>query len=142
LMLEKNALNAVVEFLKPDHFYKESHRWIYDAILSLFKASEPVDMRTVVNQLRKEGKLDLIHEHNAGNGTYYVAYLTSKVSSSANVEYHARVIVEMAIKRTLIEISSEIQQNAYEDTTDVFELLDKTEQAMLTFVRTTITCGT
>jgi replicative DNA helicase len=126
LMLEKNALNAVVEFLKPEHFYKDSHKEIYDAIIELFKSSEPVDMRTVVHQLRKKGKLELIE----GNGAFYIAELTSKVSSAANVEYHARVVVEMAIKRELIQIASQIHHNAYEDTTDVFELLDKAEQSI------------
>src|SRR5688572_2392647 len=126
LMLEKNALNAVVEFLKPEHFYKEAHQEIYSAILTLFKASEPVDMRTVVHQLRKNAKLELIE----GNGAYYIAELTSKVSSAANIEYHARIIIEMAIKRNLIEIASQIHTDAYEDTTDVFELLDKTEQSI------------
>lgn len=124
LMLEKNALNAVVEFLKPEHFYVEAHKEIYTAIIELFKSSEPVDMRTVVNQLRKHGKLELV------NGAYYIAELTSKVSSAANIEYHARVIIEMAIKRELIQIASQIHHNAYEDTTDVFELLDKTEQSI------------
>jgi replicative DNA helicase len=124
LMLEKNALNAVVEFLKPEHFYDDRHKEIYTAIIDLFKASEPVDMRTVVNQLRKTGKIELT------GGAYYIAELTSKVSSTANIEYHARVIMEMAIKRTLIEVASQIQHNAYEDTTDVFELLDKTEQSI------------
>jgi replicative DNA helicase len=124
LMLEKNALNAVVEFLKPEHFYKESHKEIYDAIVTLFKESEPVDMRTVVNQLRKSGKLELI------GGAYYIAELTAKVSSAANIEYHARVIIEMAIKRDLIQIASQIHHDAYEDVTDVFELLDKTEQSI------------
>jgi len=124
LMLEKNALNAVVEFLKPEHFYSEQHKEIYTAIIDLFKSSDPVDMRTVVNQLRKSGKIELI------GGAYYIAELTSKVSSAANIEYHARVIMEMAIKRELIQVASEIHHNAYEDTTDVFELLDKTEQSI------------
>ncbi|HYC86537.1 MAG TPA: DnaB-like helicase N-terminal domain-containing protein, partial [Chryseosolibacter sp.] len=124
LMLEKNALNAVVEFLKPEHFYVDAHKEIYQAIIDLFKASEPVDMRTVVNQLRKNGKLELI------GGAYVIAELTAKVSSAANIEYHARVIIEMAIKRDLIQIASQIHQDAYEDTTDVFELLDKTEQSV------------
>ncbi|MBL7856566.1 MAG: replicative DNA helicase [Cyclobacteriaceae bacterium] len=124
LMLEKNALNAVVEFLKPEHFYSDAHKEIYTAIIDLFKASEPVDMRTVVNQLRKNGKIELI------GGAYYIAELTAKVSSAANIEYHARVIIEMAIKRNLIEIASQIHHDAYEDTTDVFELLDKTEQSV------------
>jgi replicative DNA helicase len=124
LMLEKSALNAVVEFLKPEHFYSESHREIYSSIIQLFKSSEPVDMRTVVNQLRKDGKIELV------GGAYYIAELTSKVSSAANIEYHARVIIEMAIKRDLIQIASQVHQDAYEDTSDVFELLDKTEQSI------------
>lgn len=124
LMLEKNSLNAVVEFLKPEHFYDDRHKEIYNAIIDLFKATEPVDMRTVVNQLRKNGKIEFV-----GNA-YYIAELTSKVSSAANIEYHARVIMEMAIKRTLIEVASQIHHDAYEDTTDVFELLDKTEQSV------------
>src|SRR5205085_4248468 len=121
LMLEKNALTAVIEFLRPDHFYVEAHKIIYEAIIDLFKTSDPVDMRTVVAQLRKNGKLELVE------GAYKIAELTSKVSSAANIEYHARIIIEMAIKRSLIEIASQVHTDAYEDTTDVFELLDKTE---------------
>ena len=122
LMLEKNALTAVVEFLRPEHFYSEQHREIYTAIIDLFKASQPVDMRTVVAQLRKVAKLELV------GGAYYIAELTSKVSSAANIEYHSRIIIEMAIKRDLIQIASQIHHDSYEDTTDVFELLDKAEQ--------------
>lgn len=124
LMLEKNALTAVIEFLRPEHFYLEAHKLIYEAIIDLFKNSEPVDMRTVVAQLRKNGKLELVE------GAYKIAELTSKVSSAANIEYHARIVIEMAIKRNLIEIASQIHHDAYEDTTDVFELLDKTEQGI------------
>ncbi len=124
LMLEKNALTAVIEFLRPEHFYTEQHKEIYTAIVDLFKTSEPVDMRTVVSQLRKNGKLEVV------GGAYFIAELTSKVSSAANIEYHARYIIEMAIKRELIQISSQIQRDAYEDTTDVFDLLDKTEQSV------------
>ena len=124
LMLEKNALTNVVEFLRPEHFYSEQHKEIYQAITDLFTASEPVDMRTVVAQLRKNGKLELV------GGAFYIAELTSKVSSAANIEYHSRIIIELAIKRELINISSQIQQDAYEDTNDVFELLDRTEQSI------------
>lgn len=124
LMLEKNALTAVIEFLRADHFYSEQHKEIFRAITDLFTNSEPVDMRTVVAQLRKNGKVELV------GGAYKIAELTSKVSSSANIEYHARIIIEMAIKRDLIQIASQIHSDAYEDTTDVFELLDKTEQSI------------
>ncbi|HNP95262.1 MAG TPA: replicative DNA helicase, partial [Cyclobacteriaceae bacterium] len=124
LMLEKNALTAVVEFLRPEHFYSDAHSEIYQAIIDLFKASDPVDMRTVVAQLRKNGKLEVV------GGAYAIAELTSKVSSAANIEYHSRIIIEMAIKRNLIEIASQVHHDAYEDTNDVFELLDKTEQSI------------
>src|SRR5882757_11504043 len=124
LMLEKNALTAVIEYLRPEHFYTEQHKEIYQAITDLFKTSQPVDMRTVVAQLRKNGRLEVV------GGAYYIAELTSKVSSAANIEYHARIIIEMAIKRDLIQIASQVHQDAYEDTTDVFELLDKTEQSI------------
>jgi len=123
-MLEKNALTAVIEFLRPEHFYSDQHKEIYAAIIDLFKASEPVDMRTVVTQLRKNGKLELV------GGAYYVAELTSKISSTANIEYHARIIIELAIKRELIQIASQVHHDAYEDTTDVFDLLDKTESSI------------
>ncbi|MBL3655783.1 replicative DNA helicase [Fulvivirga sediminis] len=124
LMLEKDALTTVIDILKPDSFYKDAHKEIYAAIVELFNNSEPVDMRTVANQLRKNGKVEV------AGGSYYLAELTSKVSSAANVEYHARVIIEMSIKRELIRVSSEIQHDAYEDTTDVFQLLDKTESSL------------
>ena len=124
LMLEKNALTAVIEFLRPEHFYVEQHKEIYQSITDLFKGSEPVDMRTVVAQLRKNGKLEVV------GGAYYIAELTSKVSSAANIEYHSRYIIEMAIKRELIQIASYLQREAYEDTMDVFDLLDKAEQSI------------
>ena len=124
LMLEKDALTAVIDILKPESFYKDAHQEIYKAILTLFNNSEPIDMLTVTAQLRKDGKLEMI------GGAYYITELTSKVNSAANIEYHARVITEQSIKRELIKISSEIQTEAYEDTTDVFNLLDKTEQSL------------
>jgi len=124
LMLEKNALTSVIEFLRPEHFYTPQHQDIFQAIMDLFHSSQPVDLRTVVAQLRKNGKLEFV------SGTVYIAELTSKVSSTSNIEYHSRLIIEKAIKRQLIDIASQMQQEAYEDTTDVFELLDKTEQSI------------
>nr|WP_246164367.1 replicative DNA helicase [Xanthovirga aplysinae] len=124
VMLEKDALTKVVDILKPASFYKEAHQKIYNAVVSLFNNSEPVDLLTVTSQLRKDGELEFV------GGALYLAELTTKVSSAANIEFHARIISEMSIKRELIRISSEIQQEAFEDTTDVFILLDKTEQAL------------
>jgi replicative DNA helicase len=124
LMLERDALTNVVEILRPESFYKEANKAIYEAILQLFNNSEPVDLLTVTNQLRKNGTLEF------AGGAYYITQLTTKVNSAANIEFHARIIAEQSIKRELIKVSSEIQHDAYEDTTDVFHLLDRTEQAL------------
>lgn len=132
LMLEKEPLANVIELLKPESFYKESHQLIFKAIQSLFIASEPVDLLTVNNQLKKTGELEL------AGGSAYLAQLTARVSSTSNVEYHARIIIEQFIKRQLIEISSEIQKQAYEDTSDVFHVLDKMEQQLFEIAESNI----
>ena len=121
LMLEKNAVNAVIDILTPEVFYKESHRLIYTAIKELFAKSEPIDILTVTNQLKSDGNLEVV------GGPYYISLLTNRVVSSANIEYHARIILQKYIQRQLIVISSEIIRDAYEDTTDVFELLNSAE---------------
>jgi replicative DNA helicase len=124
VMLERSALSAVIEILKPEHFYSLQHQDIYTAVLDLFKSSEPVDIRTVGAQLRKNGKIEII------GGMVYLMELTAQLSSAANVEYYARKVVEMSIKRELIQLASSVQQEGYEDTVDVFELLDKVEQSI------------
>lgn len=122
LMLEQEPLNSVIDVLKPEMFYKESHQEIYRAIHNLFNKSEPVDILTVTNELKLNGNLELV------GGAYYIAQLTNRVASSANTEYHARIILQKYIQRELIAVSSEIIKDAFEDTTDVFELLDKAEK--------------
>jgi replicative DNA helicase len=124
LMLEKDALTNVIDILKVESFYKDSHKVIFQAILDLFTESQPIDLLTVTSQLRKNGALEI------AGGAFAVTELTSKVASAANIEYHARIITEQSIKRELIKISGEIQKEAFEDTTDVFELLDKMEQSL------------
>lgn len=122
LMLEKSALAQVDSFIKSEDFYSEAHQVIFEAILDLSNNSRPVDMRTVVHQLRSNGKLDLV------GGAAYIAELTSKVSSAANIEYHGRIIIECSLKRKMIRVNSELIKAAYEDTTDVFELMEEAEQ--------------
>lgn len=117
-MLETEALMTVADLLRPEDFYIEQNRIIWEAIISLFKNDSPIDMRTVTNQLRTAGKLDLI------GGAFRVAELTSKIASAANIEYHARIVLEASIKRTLIQEASKIHVDAYDDGTDVFDLLD------------------
>lgn len=124
LMLERDALSNVIDILHPESFYKDANQEIYRSIIELFNDSQPIDIKTVTHQLRKNGKLEVI------GGAHYVAELTTKVNSAANIEYHSRVIAEQSIKRELIRISSEIQRDAYEDTIDVFKLLDRAEQSL------------
>ncbi len=126
LMLEKNAVNDVIDILKPESFYRETHQKIYAVIQELFQRSEPIDILTVVAELRKRGELDLV------GGGYYISYLTNRVASSANIQFHARIISQKHILRELIRISSDTIREAYEESTDVFELLDKAERDLFT----------
>ncbi|HLV45433.1 MAG TPA: replicative DNA helicase [Flavobacterium sp.] len=124
MMIDKKGVDETIDILTPEAFYKESHQYIFDAIKKLFDDNEPIDLLAVSNQLRKDGKLEL------AGGDYYLVELTQKVSSSAHVEYHARIILEKHIQRSLIRISSEIIEDSYDETTDVFELLDKAESKL------------
>lgn len=124
LMLERNAINEVIEILESECFYKDEHKEIYSAILRLFEKSQPIDIITVTNELRQSGKLEFV------GGAFYISELTNRVGSTANLEYHARIINQKFILRKLIEVSSKIQTDAFEETTDVFDLLDDAEKAL------------
>jgi replicative DNA helicase len=121
LMLEKDALTMVIDFLKPEMFYKEAHQVVYSAIQRLFSKSEPIDILTVINELKSSAELDVV------GGPYFITQLTNRVASAANIEFHARIILQKYIQRELIAISSGIIRDAYEDTSDPFDLLDKAE---------------
>ena len=88
LMIDDNAVSTILDFLAPKMFYLEAHQHIFQAIEKLFSLSQPIDLLTVTNQLRKEKMLDVV------GGASYLASLTNRVTSSANVEYHARVVME------------------------------------------------
>ncbi|MEI7663497.1 MAG: replicative DNA helicase [Bacteroidota bacterium] len=124
MMLENDRLAEVIEVLKPEVFYKESHQIIFSAIQRLFGHNEPVDILTVTEELRKNGELDI------AGGPYFITMLTNRVASTANIEFHSRIILQKFIQRELIRVSSEIIKDAYEDTTDVFDLLDKAENGL------------
>lgn len=124
LMLEKNALSEVIDILTPDSFYKEAHQKIFEAISNLFQKTSPIDLLTVTAELRQMGVLELV------GGAYYITQLTDRVVSAANIEYHARIISQKYIQRELIRVSTEIINNAYEETTDIFDLLDHAEKSL------------
>ncbi len=121
MMIDKKGVDDVIDILHPEVFYKEAHQLIYEAIFVLFKNSEPTDLLTVANQLRKTSNLEAV------GGDFYLVRLTQKVASSAHIEFHARIILQKYIQRKLISISSEIIEEAYDETVDVFDLLDDAE---------------
>lgn len=121
MMLEKNAVTDTIDILKPSSFYDPKHQFIYGAIRQLFGSSSPIDLLTVINQLKSNGELE------AAGGAAYISQLTSRVASTAHVEFHARVISEKYIKRELIRMSSEVIREAYDETKDVFDVLNTAE---------------
>lgn len=122
LMLDKDALPIVMDIVRAESFYKEAHQAIYKAMLRLFEKSQPIDLLTVTEEVKKDGTLEMI------GGPYYIVELTNRVASAANIEYHARIIAQKHIQRELIRVSTETIKDSYEDTTDVFDLLDRAEQ--------------
>ena len=121
MMIDKKGIDDVIDILSSDAFYDKKHQEVYAAIFELFQNSEPIDLLTVSNLLKKNGKLDFV------GGDLYLIRLTQKVASSAHIEFHARIILQKYIQRKLISISSEIIENAYDESTDVFDLLDDAE---------------
>ncbi len=124
IMLEKSAFDTVIEILKPECFYGEANQRIFKAMRSLAEKSLPIDLLTVVEELKLKEDLELV------GGPYYVSKLTNAVVSSANIEAHSRIVLQKFIQRELIRISGEIIADAYEDSTDVFDLLDDAESKL------------
>lgn len=124
IMLEKGAFDTVVEILKPECFYVDANQRIYRAMQGLAQKSMPIDLLTVVEELRFREELEVV------GGAYYISKLTNAVVSSANIEAHSRIILQKFIQRELIRISGEIIGDAYEDSIDVFDMLDEAESKL------------
>ncbi len=124
MLLEKEAIGRAVEVLDDEVFHAERNKKIFQAIIRLFERSEPADVITVAEELRRRGQLEGV------GGEAYLVELTMKVTSAANVEYHARIVLEKALLRRLISESSAIAGRAFNQTEDAFDLLDQAEQAI------------
>jgi replicative DNA helicase len=124
MLLEKEAISRAVEVLDEDVFHAERNRKVFQAVTALFERSEPADVITVAEELRRRGNLDAI------GGEAYLVELTMKVTSAANVEYHARIVLEKALLRRLISESGAIAGRAFNQSEDAFDLLDQAEQAI------------
>lgn len=135
IMLDKNAITIVIDILQPESFYTEGHQAIYRAMRRLFERSQPIDLLTVMEELKKAGELE------AAGGPAYLAELTHRVASAANIEYHARIIAQKYIQRELIRVSTKTIRDAFEDTSDVFELLDEAEQGLYNIAQNNMSRG-
>ncbi len=135
IMLDKNALPTVLDILQPDSFYHEKHTFIYEAMLRLFEKTHPIDILTVHEELKSEGHLDAV------GGPNYLVDLTNRVASAANIEYHARIISQKHIQRELIRASTTIIQDSFDDTKDVFELLDDAERNLFEITQQNLNRG-
>ncbi len=124
IMLEKDAVIAVLDILKPESFYKDAHQKIYRTIVDISMAEKPIDILTVTEELKNKGELDEV------GGPVYITQLTGKVASAAHLEYHARIVAQKYIQRELIRVTSEIQSRAFDESKDVDELLDYSEQQL------------
>jgi len=121
IMLEKDAVIAILDILKPESFYKDSHQKIFRAIVDLSMNQQPIDILTVTEELKKRNQLDEV------GGAVYITQLTGRVASAAHLEFHARIVAQKYIQRELIRVSNEIQARSYDESNDVDELLDFAE---------------
>ena len=124
MLIDEKGVNEVIDILSPDIFYKKSHQLIFESIQRLFRESEPIDLLTVSADLKKNKNFEII------GGDFYLINLSQKVSSSAHIEYHSRIIQQKFIQRKLISISNEIIQKSYNESTDVLDLLDEAESKL------------
>lgn len=121
LMLEKDAYMNVCDILTPDSFYDPVNQKIFDAICTLGLNQRPIDMMTVTEQLRQNGTLKEV------GGAIHITELTARVFSAANVEFHAKIIAQKFLARRLITFASEIETDAFDESNDVDELLQRAE---------------
>jgi len=124
VLLENEALNRVLEVIREEDFYRESHRQIFSAILKLYERAEPVDLVTLSETLKKREELEGV------GGIDYLNTLVNSVSTAANIVYYARIVKEKSILRKLIHRATEIISQGYTDSGDVDEFLDRAERSI------------
>lgn len=122
MMIEKEAVPKAFEMLQPESFYVKAHRIIFEAMVSLFDSDEPIDTVTLYEELKKRGELE------EAGGAVYLSKLSQNIPSAANIEYHAKIILEKQILRGLISSAHEIAKTAYEGSADAFDILDEAER--------------
>ena len=129
LMNDRDAYAVVCEILSPESFYEQRNQLIYSAIRDLSLAEKPVDVLTVTDELERQGSLDKV------GGAIYIADLSNKVASSANIEYHARIIAHKFLARQLISFASEIETKAFDGSMDIDDLMQEAEGSLFELSR-------
>jgi len=132
LMIDNESLSDTIDSLQAEYFYKTEHQKIFEAIVNLFNRTQPVDILTVSEELKRMEQLEFV------GGLAYISELTNNVASSSNTEFHARIIAEKFIKRSLISISNNIIGDAFNDSVDIFDLLNTAEEKLFTVTEGTL----
>lgn len=122
ILIESSAMAEVCQVLKEESFYNSNNQKVWKACYELYKSSVPIDLTTVLQQLKKQGDDSI-------NG-YYLSELTCRVTSSAHIETHARILEEHAIRRAMIRLSAEASEKAYNQTEDIFESIESIEKSI------------
>jgi replicative DNA helicase len=121
LMIENNAIDSVIDILKPEMFYKSANQKVYEAIIELYRNGNPIDMHTVTEQLRKNGTLEEV------GGPYYITFLTTRISTSAHIVFHSLIIQQKYQAREIIRMTGEIQAQAFDETKDIADVFSELE---------------
>ena len=132
LMIDNESLSDTIDAVQVEYFYKIEHQKIFEAITNLFNKTQPIDILTVTEELKKMGQLEFV------GGLAYISELTNNVASASNTEFHARIIAEKFIKRSLINISNNIIGDAFNESVDIFDLLNSAEEKLFTVTEGTL----
>ncbi len=129
MIIDKDAIANVLEIIRPDDFYREDNREVFSAIVDLFESSKPIDLVSIKEQLRFRGTLDAV------GGIAFIADLSTKVPTAANVEYYAKIVEEKSILRKLIHSSNDISNMGYAANEDVQDIVDAAEKKIFDIVQ-------
>ncbi len=135
MLLEQDAISVVLEILDETAFYREANRRIYNAIITLFDRNEPTDLITLSEELEKRQQLASV------GGSFYLTGLVDSISTAANVEYHARIVLEKSLGRKLINMATQIASRAYASSENTADLLDEAEQMVFSLSQRTARSG-
>ena len=121
LMIEKDAYGSVADLLRPEVFYKDQNRLVFEAIRALAAKDEPIDILSVGEKLKSQGTLE------KAGGVVYLAELTRRIASTAHLRYHAQIIAQKATARDLIAMAAQIEEKAFDETQDIDDLMQEAE---------------